>query len=284
MTSRRLTWLDVFSADRLAGNQLAVVHDADAVPDDVQGRFAAETNLSETTFVQAATADGATYTNRIWMPDRELPFAGHPSLGTAVAVALARGEDEVTYVQQTQVGLQPIDVRRSGTTGHASMLQEPAVFGAEIDPVRVMAAVGLSGADAAGAALPCQIVSTGVAQLIAPIADADALGRVRIDATALDALVQDVGSVVLYLAALNGDSARVRGIFTQDGLPREDPGTGSAAGPLMAYAHARTGVEQLTVTQGVEMRRPCRIDCSVEGDRVRVGGDVVVVFEAQIVL
>jgi len=280
----RLTWLDVFSDVPLAGNQLAVVHDADGVPDEIQGRFAAETNLSETTFVQAATVDGADYRNRIWMPDRELPFAGHPSLGTAVAVALARGQEEATLVQQTQVGLQPIDVRRSGTTGHASMLQEPAVFGEEIDPARVLAAVGLSVADAVGASLPCQLVSTGVTQLMAPIADPDALRRVRIDATALHTLVEDLGAVVVYLAAVDGETAHARGIFTQDALPREDPGTGSAAGPLMAYLHARTGVDRLTVTQGVEMRRPCRIDCSMEGDRARVGGDVVVAFEAHITL
>ena len=277
---RRLTWLDVFSGTALSGNQLAVVHDADGIADDVQGAFAAETNLSETTFVQAATVDGADYRNRIWMPHRELPFAGHPSLGTAVAVALARGEAAATYVQQTRVGRQPIDVRRAGASGHASMLQEPAVFGAEIDPARVLAAVGLPAS--AAAQLPCQIVWTGVEHLIGPIADPAALARVRIDASALDALVEELGTVVLYLSALDGETARVRGIFTQDHLPREDPGTGSAAGPLMAYAHARQGTERLTVVQGVEMRRACRIDCSVEGDRVRVGGDVVVVFEAQI--
>ncbi len=113
--SRRLTWLDVFSHAPLAGNQLAVVHDADGIPDAVQGAFAAETNLSETTFVQSATQDGADYRNRIWMPHLELPFAGHPSLGTAVAVALARGDDEATYVQQTQAGLQQLDVRRAGS-------------------------------------------------------------------------------------------------------------------------------------------------------------------------
>ena len=75
---RRLTWVDVFSDAPLTGNQLAVVHDADGIPDDVQGAFAHETNLSETTFVQRPTQDGADYRNRIWMPRRELPFADDP--------------------------------------------------------------------------------------------------------------------------------------------------------------------------------------------------------------
>lgn len=279
---RRLTWLDVFSDAPLAGNQLAVVHDADGIPDAVQGAFAAETNLSETTFVQTPTQDGADYRNRIWMPNLELPFAGHPSLGTAVAVALARGEDEATYVQQTPAGRQRLDVRRSGTTGYASVLQEPAVFGELLDPARVLPTVGLEPGLAIGDELPFQMVSTGFNHLMAPISDPDALQRVRIDTSALVGLLAQLGTGVLYLAAIDGDRARVRGFFAQDAMIREDPGTGSAAGPLMAHLHARRGLESLSVTQGVEMRRACRIDCSVEGDRVRVGGHVTVVFEAQI--
>ncbi len=106
----------------------------------------------------------------------------------------------------------------------------------------------------------------------------------RIDAGALVEVLDEVGAGVLYLAAVDGHQARVRGFFAQDGMIREDPGTGSAAGPLMAHLHAHRGLEALTVLQGVEMRRACRIDCSVEADRVRVGGDVTVVFEAQIEL
>ena len=87
-----LTWLDVFTARPLTGNGLAVVHDADGVDDATMLAFARETRLSETTFVQSPTVDGCDYRNRIWMMRGELPFAGHPSLGTAVAVALARGE------------------------------------------------------------------------------------------------------------------------------------------------------------------------------------------------
>jgi trans-2,3-dihydro-3-hydroxyanthranilate isomerase len=281
---RRLTWVDVFTDAPLSGNQLAVVHDADGIPDDVQGAFAYETNLSETTFVQTPTQEGADYRNRIWMPRRELRFAGHPSLGTAVAVALARGEEEASYVQETLAGLQQLDVRRSDDGGYASVLQEPAEFGAVLDPERVLPALGLEPGLAIGDALPFQKVSTGFSHLMAPITDADALSRVRIDTAALLELFAQVGNGVVYLAAIDGDQAYVRGFFAQDTMVREDPGTGSAAGPLMAHLQVHRGLERLTVTQGAEMGRPCRNDCTVEGDRVRVGGDVVVVFESQITL
>src|SRR4051794_41471044 len=110
--------------------------------------FARETRLSETTFVQAATEAGADYRNRIFMTTRELPFAGHPSLGTAVAVALARGDGEVRYVQQTAAGLQPIDVRVDGRAAHAEMLQEAAEFGPEVEAAEVLPAGGLDASDA----------------------------------------------------------------------------------------------------------------------------------------
>src|SRR5215212_4068486 len=103
-----LTWLDVFTDRPLTGNGLAVVHDADGVSDDTMLAFARETHLSETPFVQTATQAGADY--RIRMMQGELPFAGHPSLGTAVAVARARGERSASYTQQTGAGLQPVEV------------------------------------------------------------------------------------------------------------------------------------------------------------------------------
>src|SRR5919201_2756925 len=106
------TLLDVFTDTPLAVNPLAVVPDADGVVENVMLRFARETRLAETTFVQTATADGASYRNRIWTVTEELPFAGHPSLGTAVAVALQRGDEDVVYHQQTLAGIQEVAVSR----------------------------------------------------------------------------------------------------------------------------------------------------------------------------
>ncbi|HEY8582093.1 MAG TPA: PhzF family phenazine biosynthesis isomerase, partial [Capillimicrobium sp.] len=132
--ARRLTWLDVFTATPMTGNQLAVVHEADDLDDATMRAFARETNLSETTFVQTPTDAGADYRNRIWMPDGELAFAGHPSIGTAVAFARARGDREGRYLQQTHAGLHAIDVRFDGELARASMLQGPATEYELVEP------------------------------------------------------------------------------------------------------------------------------------------------------
>lgn len=281
-----LTWLDVFTATPMTGNGLAVVHDADDLDDAAMLAFARETDLSETTFVQAATEAGADYRNRIWTPSGELDFAGHPSIGTAVAVARARGERSASYVQQTRAGLQPIDVRLDGACAHASMLQEPAVLGDPLDAGRVAAAAGLVAGDI-DPRLPCRVASTGLAQVVALLRDRAALERATPDAGATAALLSSLGATVLYLAVRDAHDdglVRARGFFMQDGGVREDPATGSAAGPLMAHLHAESGLERMRVAQGVEMGRPSEIACAVEGDRVRVGGAVVTLVHGHLEL
>ena len=277
-----LTWLDVFTPEPLTGNGLAVVHDADAVPDAAMLAFARETRLSETSFVQTATAPGADYRHRIWMMQGELPFAGHPSLGTAIAVARARGERGATYVQETGAGIQPIEVELGEAGGRASMLQEPATFGAEVEPEPVLRALGLTAADGHPDLVP-QVVSTGLAHLVVPVREAAALDRAAPDPRALRPVLEGRGCTCAYLAFVDPDRERAdaRGFFLDGGAAVEDPATGSAAGPLMAYAHARTGVRRLAVDQGVAMGRPSRILCEA-GERVRVAGDAVVVFEASL--
>jgi trans-2,3-dihydro-3-hydroxyanthranilate isomerase len=270
LSSHPYTLLDVFTDRPLAGNGLAVVHEADGVDDATMLAFAKETLLSETTFVQSS--DAADYRNRIWTTFEEIPFAGHPSLGTAVAVAIERGEDEVEYRQQTHAGIQPVRVSRDGDRAYASVLQEPARFGDEVDPAAVMAAVGLRPEDAHPELVP-QHVSTGLATLIAPLVDAAALSRARKDQAAIAALAD--GTFNLYLTcAVDGRAAGARSFPSE--LEGEDPATGSAAGPLVAYLHARTGRDRVEVAQGVEMGRPSRLVAEMEDGRARVGGDVVV--------
>ena len=282
---RPVTWLDVFTATPLTGNQLAVVHDADGLDDTTMLAYARETRLSETTFVQTATCEGADYDNRTWTMHGEIAFGGHPSLGTAVAVARLRGEARVTYVQQTHAGNQPIEVRVEGEAAHASMLQEPPAFGPEPAPDEVMRAAGLTAADS-HPDLPPQVVSCGEAHLMAPLRDREALERVAPDARPLRALLESIGAFVLYLAAFDPDAgiARARGFFLSMEGVVEDPATGSAAGPLLAYLRERAGTRSLTVRQGDEMHRPSRIDCSWAEDRPRVAGDVVVVADGHVTL
>jgi trans-2,3-dihydro-3-hydroxyanthranilate isomerase len=277
------TVLDVFTSVPLEGNAVAVVHDADGLSEDVMGSFARETRLSETCFVQTSTEDGADYRNRIWTVVREIPFAGHPSLGVAVAVARARGEVEVTYVQQTGAGLQPVEVVLRDGCARASVLQEPAQFGDELNPAHVMAAVGLLPRDA-DPERPPQMVSTGLDTLIAPVASNEALSRVVPDFDLIEAL-SDKEDFNLYLVHLDrareAASARMFSRFVMGG---EDPATGSAAGPLCAYLAEREDWSRVQISQGVEMGRPSRLFAELENDRVRVGGDVVVVIEGAVSL
>lgn len=283
-----LTWLDVFTSRPLAGNPLPVVHDADALGDETMQRFARETRQSETTFVQSATSSGADYRNRIFDTRRELPMAGHPTLGTAVAVAHRSGLERARYVQQTPAGEQLVEVELADDRrlARASMLQEPAAMGPVADRAQTLAAAGLSAADA-HPELPPQEVSTGYRHLIVPVRDADVLARCAPTFAGLETLLQSRGCGVLYLAAIDVElgRAQARGFFTEAGRSvAEDPATGSAAGPLCAYLHERAGLERLAVEQGLMMGRPSLLEAQVDVDRVRVSGDVVVLATGEVEL
>jgi trans-2,3-dihydro-3-hydroxyanthranilate isomerase len=242
--------------------------------------FARETRLSETTFVQSSAAPGADYRNRIFSMAGELPFAGHPSLGTAAAVAQAHGaRGSQRYVQETGAGLQPIDVELADGRARAAMLQEEAQLGPELDPILLLAAVGLDLSDGSPD-LPTQVVSTGLPHIMLPLASRAAVQRIVPDAGAIDRLLADLGAFTIY--ASWSDSAR--GIARARSFPRsaqaiEDPATGSAAGPLCAYLHRHTGCAAVEIEQGVEIGRPSRLRAEIVEDRVRVAGDIVFVID-----
>jgi trans-2,3-dihydro-3-hydroxyanthranilate isomerase len=281
IAEHRYTLLDVFTDRPLAGNGLAVVHDADDLSDAVMHAFARETKLSETSFVQSPGpgARRADYRHRIFMTTGEIPFAGHPSLGVAAAVARARGEAKAAYVQQTQPGEQAVDVELDGLRASVSMLQEPPRYGRELDPAEVLALVGLGAADA-DPRLPCQVVGTGVPQVMACVADAEALARAAPDYEGIGALLEAHQAITLYLAAVDPATGRAWArSFLSTADKGEDPATGSAVGPLCAHVAARTGCERLEVAQGVEIGRPSVLRAAIEGDRVRVGGGAVILAE-----
>ena len=249
-------------------------------------RFARETRMSETAFVQHPSAVGADYRNRIFDTRRELPFAGHPSLGTAVAVAHRRGELRARYMQETPAGRQLVEVElaEDGSAARASMLQEPVQFGAEADAGQVFAAAGLSAEDG-HPDLPPQEVSTGYRHLLAIVRNADVLARCAPTYAALETLLASRGCGVLYLAAFDQELGYVqaRSFFCEIGRAvAEDPGTGSAVGPLCAYLHERTGSDRVIVDQGTMMGRPSRLEAQVDLDRIRVAGDVVILATGEV--
>jgi trans-2,3-dihydro-3-hydroxyanthranilate isomerase len=264
---------------------LAVIHDADGLDDTTMVAVARETAQSETTFVQSPTADGADYRNRIFTQVEEIRFAGHPSLGTAVAVARAAGVREARYRQETIAGVQPVEVELGdGGVAHASMLQEPAEFGEPIDPLPVLGALGLGPADA-HPELPVQPVSTGIFHLMVPVRDHVALQRIRPTLQRVEALETKTSTMVLYPFVCDPDGdgrVHARGFFAERDHVLEDPATGSAAGPLCAYLHRHTGRTQATIAQGVDMGRTSRIETAMTGDRVRVAGDCVIVMEGEL--
>lgn len=280
-------WLDVFAEAPLAGNGLAVVLDADPVGEEAMLAFARETGLSETTFVQTASpeaaAEGADYRNRIWTIAGEIPFAGHPSLGTAVAVALHQGIEERTFTQETGVGLQQVDVSREGDVWQASVLQEPAEFGEVFSPDRVAPALGV-GPELIDSRFSSQLVSTGLPALLVPMRDLNGLAACRGDSAGLEALGLGV-TLNLYPFVFDVPSRSVRSrCFALDLGDFEDPATGSAAGPLIAYLQDILDVDRVEVRQGVEMGRPSLIEARMDSGRPRVSGGVQVVMTGQVTL
>lgn len=287
MGEHRFLWLDVFAEEQFAGNGLAVVIDADGVTDETMLAYARETGLSETTFVQspsaAAVEGGADYRNRIWTISGEIPFAGHPSLGTAVAVAIERGESGTTFTQETGVGLQEVDVSR-GEDGawQASVHQEAAEFGDVYTPAQMADLLGIP-EDRLDSRYSAQLVSTGLPALLIPVRDLDALGACDPREEGLTALGLDL-VINVYPFVFDVPSRTVRSRCFALDLGFEDPATGSAAGPLVAYLQDILDVDRVTVNQGVEMGRPSAIDARMDRGRPRVSGQVVVVMDGRLTL
>lgn len=278
-------WLDVFAEAPLAGNGLAVVLHADAVDDETMLAFARETGLSETTFVQSASetaaADGADYRNRIWTISGEIPFAGHPSLGTAVAVAIDRGLEQTSFTQETGVGLQTVDAERDGDGAwRASVHQEPALFGEVFPPARVAPALGID-PEMIDDRFSSQVVSTGLPALLVPVRDRDALAACRGDSEALAGLGMGLTlNLYPFVFDVPSRTARAR-CFALDLGYFEDPATGSAAGPLVAYLQDILDIDRIEIRQGVEMGRPSLIEARMDAGRARVTGQVQVVMSGR---
>ncbi|MBK5110761.1 MAG: PhzF family phenazine biosynthesis protein [Thermoleophilia bacterium] len=283
---RPFIWLDVFTDRPLVGNGLAVVLDADGLGPGTMLAFAREVGLSETTFVQSPdtarpptgpeSEEQADYRNRIWTVSSEIPFAGHPSLGTAVAVAIERGLEAASFVQQTGVGLQTVEATSDGGSWRASMLQPPAEFGPVVESERIAAGLGLA-VGQLDPELSSQIASTGLPALLVPVRDLDALASCTPDFD----LIREIdprSELNAYPFFLERGSRTVRArCFGADLSGIEDPATGSAAGPLLAYLQDCLDIDSIVVEQGFEMGRPSRIEARMEAGCPRISGAVSVI-------
>jgi trans-2,3-dihydro-3-hydroxyanthranilate isomerase len=273
--------VDVFTARPLQGNPLAVFTDARGLSDPELQAVARETNLSETTFVfpDPAAPPGAPARARIFTVSEELPFAGHPTLGTATVLRGASGARRVTLA--LQVGEVPVDFEDGPDGAFGEMRQRDPELGRIHERDAVAAATGLS-VDDLDPALPIQTVSTGLPFTIVPVRTLAALRALRLDGRAAAYLERSDGRFFYFVCQETVDPAarlHARMIF----YGGEDPATGSAAGCCAAWMVAH-GVarpdERVLIEQGIEARRPSRlfVRAGRAGDAlrdVRVGGHAV---------
>jgi trans-2,3-dihydro-3-hydroxyanthranilate isomerase len=293
--------VDVFTDRPFAGNALCVVPDAAGLTGDQMQAIAREMNLSETTFVLPPTDPQAAYWMRIFTPAKEIPFAGHPSVGTAYVMASAGRfplREPVTRIyQQVAIGTLPLDIEVvAGKPGRVIMTQGKPTFGALLrDWCPIADALGMDARALAKSKLPAQVVSTGLAHLMVPLPDLHAAASLRPNVTLLDALLQASGALGCFTFCLQATApdtlAHARMFAPGAGVP-EDPATGSAAGPLGAYLAVHSVLPKtqnaFVLEQGIEMGRPSRLWVEVIRDgagmptTVRVGGTTVPVIRGTI--
>lgn len=272
--------VDVFTDRPLAGNQLAVVLDAQGLETESMQAIAREFNFSETTFVTPSRQAGCDWRVRIFTPRVELAMAGHPTVGTAVVLReLGKAGAEVVF----ELGVGPTSVGFDAQ-GLAWMTQPEARFGATVEDRPLLAsALSISPVDIR-ADLPAQVASSGNEFLFVPISSLEALGRTQPNMAvwAQATSVVQRGGVFCFVETGPG---RVRArMFAPSLGVAEDPATGSAGGPLGAYFARHLGISSLLVEQGVEMGRPSTIHVDASEARPRVGGRAVTVASGRLEL
>jgi trans-2,3-dihydro-3-hydroxyanthranilate isomerase len=276
--------LDVFAEAPFAGNQLCVVSETpDGLDGETMQTLSHEIGFSETTFVTAIRDGG--YDVRIFTPDDEIAFAGHPTLGTAFALVEA-GLVTSPVVQTSTAGDVTVEVDLDAN--QATMRQLPPVFGPEVtDRDAVANAAGLQASDLVDG-LPVVSASTGLAHLMVPVKDEATLRRAERDDRGCGEVCAATDAESLYLFAVRGDGDVMARMFDRGITIGEDPATGSGAGPLGAYLseHALAGMPgKVTVAQGEMVRRPSFLHVEVEAAAdswaISVAGGVRIVGEGR---
>ena len=278
MTTRRFKQVDVFTDRPLAGNPVAVVLDAEDLDDDVMAAAGRWTNLSETTFVLPPTVPGADFRLRIFTPTTELPFAGHPTIGSVHAV-LEAGivEQKDVVVQECGAGLVQVAVGDDGTIAFEA--PEPQITPSPIDAAAIADLLG--GVKVEDPLL----IDLGPRWLTARLASGARMDDIDVDLAALDRVSRDQGWTGLNIYSVDG-GIEVRSLAPAAGAP-EDPvcGSGNAAVGMHVRALGLTDTvgSEYTASQGRFLGRDGRIQVRV-GDRVWVGGRAVTVIDGGIAI
>ncbi len=292
---------DVFTAQPFGGNPVAVIPDAEGLNDDQLQQIAREMNLSETVFVFPPTDQAAVVRLRIFTPTQEIPFAGHPVLGTFFILAdlgIIPVKDSVTRVmQECNIGLFPVELHaEAGQVERVVMTQPKPEFLGPVeeteDLYKVAGALGLSKHVIADTKWPIEVVSTGLPVMIVPVRTLTAVRSIRPDASAIMDLCRRFGAngIMVFTTVTVEPSATVHTrMFAPSIGILEDPATGSASGALGAYLVQNGVVDVMPTTeiiaeQGYEIDRPSCVFIQVDSDddiiqSVKVGGQCVRVIE-----
>ncbi|WP_457808880.1 PhzF family phenazine biosynthesis protein [Kushneria sp. EE4] len=283
MTSVEYYLLDVFTDAPFAGNQLAVFMNADGLETATMQSVARELNLAETVFLGAASAPNH-YPMRIFTATHELPFAGHPTVGTAQLLAeLGLVSRDQTLILQPPVGELSIDY--VGEKATFTTARPASITPSALDQTTAAALLGLQGHQVVGAPV---VSSCGLAFHLIELSDTRALQHLQISESVWANAVAPSGTeqVYLYVTGVSaGEDTVIRSrMFSREHGLCEDPATGSAAAALSGYLATVGDARRWVIHQGVEMGRRSVIETAMHHDRVQVGGNAVLVGKGELYL
>jgi trans-2,3-dihydro-3-hydroxyanthranilate isomerase len=272
VASFRYVLADVFTDTPLAGNQLAVFTDAREIPDDQLQRLARELNVSETVFVYPPSAEGHVRI-RIFTPSMELPFAGHPILGTAFV--LAGPLQLVDIALECDAGVVPVRLERDGSRiAFGWMTQPPFEFGPYADADALLALLGVESVS------PVEAYLQGPGHVVVELDSPETVAGLRPDFGALKEL-NPYGAACI---ARDGDAWKARVFVPAHGID-EDPATGSAAGPIALHLARHGRIEfgqEIEIRQGAEILRPSTLYAVARSEtEIEVGGTAIVVARGE---
>ena len=279
MARHRYVLCDVFTETPLTGNQLAVFTDGRGLDDETMQAIARELKLSETTFVFPAEQGGHAKV-RIFTPATELPFAGHPTLGTAFVLAAPMQLLEIRL--ETGMGIVRVRLEREGARIAFGRMEQPLPNIEPFEPeAELLSALGVERSE-----LPVERYDNGAQHVYVALGSEDEVARLRPD---LNRLAELEGVVGVNCFAGAGGRWKTRMFAPASGVP-EDPATGSAAGPLALHLarHGRIAFgDEIEITQGVEIDRPSTLYARADGnadnvERVEVGGSAVVIARGEL--
>jgi trans-2,3-dihydro-3-hydroxyanthranilate isomerase len=295
---RRFYTLDVFTSQPLAGNPLAVVLDAEGLAHERMMAITREFNLSETVFVGKPVNAGNRASLRIFTPGRELPFAGHPTVGTAVLLGLLDGaskKSKISFGLEEKVGLVSCEVEtESSERGRArfTLPRLPQRLGTLADIAALARGLGLAESDIGYGTHRSSIYSAGVAFACVPLRNRDAVTKAKPSGSYAEAFTGDAESAFVYCAdPLDKAHSHHTRMFAPTFGIAEDPATGAAAaafaGVIMESDTPKDGEHEFVIEQGDAMGRPSRIGLrlSVTGGKLQgagIGGEAVIMSEGSL--